>query len=172
MPKAIGLMVLFGAICLLPVEMRGDRPLRPPSTFRADAPGGRFYAEANHETQRTTVFEVKAAAAVPRYEIPAWSRVVHLSADGRFVAFGYSGSNLLSLGVTSELAMITFYQDGAQTAQVPLRRLMPDLKLLRRSASHWVWGEYLGFQPHGAFRVKTVDGRILTLDPATGNILP
>ena len=102
-------------------------------------------------------------------EIAAWSRVAYVSADGRYVALGYSGSNLLSLGVNSELAMITFYQDGAEVAKVPLSRLMPDLKLLRRSASHWVWGEYIGFAP-GGFRVKTVDGRILTLDPATGSI--
>lgn len=147
--------------------------MRPPSTFKVEAPGGRFFAEVNHETQRITVFEVQPAGATPRYEVAAWSRVVHLSADGRFLALGYSGSNLLSLGVTSELTLITFYQDGAKTAQVPLRRLMPDLKLLRRSASHWVWGEYHGFVGQGsAYRVKTVDGRILTLDPATGNLLP
>jgi len=76
------------------------------------------------------------------------------------------------LGVTSELVMITFYRDGALTSKVPLRNLIPDLKLLRRSASHWVWGEYLGFTPQQNYRVKTVDGRILNLDPATGTILP
>ncbi len=147
--------------------------MRPPSTFKAEAPGGRFFAEANHETQRITVFEVQPGGAIPRYEVAAWSRVVHLSPDGRFLALGYSGSNLLSLGVNSELTMISFYRDGAKTAQVPLRRLMPDLKLLRRSASHWVWGEYHGFIPQGTgFRVKTADGRILILDPATGQLLP
>lgn len=158
------LPVLFAAAVF------ADAPRLPPSTFRATSLNGRYSAEVNHVAKRITVVDTRTKTKL--YEIAGWYRVVAVSNDGHSLVIGYDGSNLLSAGFSSEQPMLTFYQMGQKGRVVKLRELVPDLGLLRKTASHWVWGQYIGFDEKNRYQVKTVDGRLLRFDAATGGLVP
>jgi hypothetical protein len=42
---------------------------------------------------------------------------------------------------------------------------------MTRTVSHYVWGDYLGWDRRGNYRVATAEGRVLSFDPETGELV-
>jgi hypothetical protein len=99
--------------------------------------------------------------------MPGGFRVAFVSDDGQHVVTGYDGV-LLPLTYSRDLPIITFWREGAVVRRVPLSEVIRDLRKLQRTASHYRWGEYLGFNASGHFVVKTVDRGSVAFDVATG----
>jgi hypothetical protein len=64
--------------------------------------------------------------------------------------------------------MIRFWNEGRLLRSVALKEILPDLNRLRRTVSHWHWGNYVGFDRSGLFVVETVDGKRHRFDVSTG----
>lgn len=144
-----------------------DAPKRPPATYRVHSPNGAYFAEVDATRKRTTIFQA-AAPKKPLWSVEGWFRVAALANDGQTLVTGYDGVNLLPAGFSDEQVLLTFHRPGGPVKTVTLRQLVPDRNKLRKTASHYYWGEYLGFDPQGRYRVKTATGEIIAFDPATG----
>lgn len=92
--------------------------------------------------------------------------------DGRHAVTGYDGV-LLPLDYSPGQPLLTFWRNGAKIREVPLSNLVKNLRKLTRTASHYHWGRYVGFDAAGTFVVSTVEQPTVRFDPETGKqILP
>jgi hypothetical protein len=146
-----------------------DAPLGPPSSYTVYSLNRRFYAFLDADQKKTTVFEVrKAAPSIRLWEMPGWFRVAVLSDDGEHLVVGFEGINLLPLDYHQDQVMLWFYRRGKLLRTVTLGQLVKDFGRLQRTASHYYWGRYLGFDGKNRYLVATVEGRTIAFDAATG----
>jgi hypothetical protein len=164
-----GLAPLWWGIVCSALWLRLDAPLAPPSNYTVYSLNQRFYAFLDAGKKKTTVFEVrKGAAAIQRWEMPGWFRVAALSDDGEHLVAGFDGINLLPLEYHKDQVMLSFYRRGKLLCTVTLGQLVKDYGKLQRTASHYYWGRYLGFDEKNRYLVATVEGRTIAFDAATG----
>ena len=102
--------------------------------------------------------------------MPGWHRVAFMADDGRHAVTGYDGT-LLPLDYSPDVAVLTFWRDGSPVRAVALSALVKDLRKLQRTASHYRWGDYVGFNAAGHFVVSTVERPKVVFDVATGREL-
>jgi hypothetical protein len=79
---------------------------------------------------------------------------------------------LLPLDYDPKQPMLRFFKRGRLLASVSLDELVPDASKLARTASHYAWGHYLGFDEQGRYGVELLDGARVRFDPETGRRLP
>jgi hypothetical protein len=109
--------------------------------------------------------------------MPGWFRVAALSDDCEHLVTGFDGMNLLPLDFKHDLVMLSFYERGKLSRAVKLDELIRDFTKLRRTASHYYWGQYLGFGERNRldeanrYIVETVEGQRIAFDVATGQPL-
>ena len=146
---------------------RADAPLPPPLLHRVTSPNGQF-AVVSDPTAGTRVIET--ASGKHLWSVPGWFRSVYVSNDGRHVATGYGGLNLIPLDAEDSLEMISFWGSGRKLRAVPLRTIVPDRSILKRTASHYAWGTITGINEGNQLVVTRIDGREFRFSMATGTL--
>jgi hypothetical protein len=97
-----------------------------------------------------------------------WFRVASLADDGEHFVAGYWGMNLIPLNYDKQLVMLYFFKRGELLNHVTLEQIIRDNSKLRRTASHYAWGNFLGLDKSGRYVVETVEGRRIRFDLTTG----
>jgi hypothetical protein len=150
---------------------RADEPLPLPERHEVCTSGRRFCAESDPKSAVTSVFAT-ADRRRPLWTIPGWHRYLWISEDGQTLVTGYPGGNLLSRDYQPGDALVTFHRHGPALRQVVVRtvtvaELIADRSKLRRTASHYLWGDLIGWEGE-RFCVKTVE-REVCIDSRTGD---
>jgi hypothetical protein len=102
--------------------------------------------------------------------VPGWFRVAYLADDGEHLVIGHEGINLLPLNLDKNDILIYFVKRGEVVKTVTVSELVKNRSRLKRTASHLLWGSYLGIDEDGHFGVETVEARSLYFDVTTGEI--
>jgi hypothetical protein len=147
------------------VSVLADAPLPPPTLHRVSSPNGQF-AVVSDPGVGTRI--VESASGTQLWAIPGWFRSLRISDDGQHLAIGYSGLNLLPLDADDSLEMISFWDRGRKVKSVPLRAIVPDRSILRRTVSHYAWGNIGGINPNNQLIVTRVDGRVFRFNMING----
>lgn len=169
MNKTIVFSILTLLFVGLQADLCADTPLPPPEVREIWSPNKKFCAVMEPKDNATTVYRVRdGGERVKQWMMPGWFRVAHLSDDGEHLVVGNGGINLLPLNVTKNEAMIKFYTKGKLIKTVTLGELVEKQSSLKRTASHYLWGNYLGLDVKGRYVVETVEGRKLIFDVTTG----
>jgi hypothetical protein len=142
-----------------------DEPLPPPATHRVSSPSGRFAVVSDPSTG-TRVIE--SASGKQLWQIPGWFRSLNVSDDGQYLAIGYDGLNLVPVGATDTLEIISFWNRGRKVKSVPLRAIAPDRAILQRTVSHLAWGSIGGINRENQLVVTRIDGRVFRFNMANG----
>lgn len=146
-----------------------DEPQLPPTTRTISSRSKGCSALSDAEARITTAFRTGPDGRKAKiWTVPGWHGVAALSADCDYLVTGYDGMNLIPLDFDRGLVMLTFYRRGALIRQIRLDQLVRDLSKLRRTASHFHWGNYLELESDHLFRVETVDRGVLLFDMRTG----
>jgi hypothetical protein len=155
------------------VVTRADEPLSPPATKEVWSPNKKFCAVMEPQPATTTVFRVTSdGKRTKSWTMSGWFRVADLADDGEHLVVGNGGMNLLPLNVTKDEPMIDFFQRGKRITTVRLGELFRDPSSLKRTVSHYLWGNYLGLDENGRYVVETVEGQKLLFDVTTGRPAP
>jgi|SRR6267378_8314886 len=144
---------------------RADEPLPAPQRHQVASPNGRMLAVSD-PTMGTKIIE--AGSGKELWSMPGWYRWLFVSNDGRHVATGYNGMNLIPQNFSPELVLITFWQDGQKMREVPVRDLAPNKSTLTRTVSHYHWGSIEGVSNNDELLVTRADGRKFRFNMATG----
>lgn len=155
------------------VPLFADTPLPPPARKEVWSPNKRFCAVMDPKPTTITVYRIEPdGKRTSQWAMKGWFRVAHLANDGQHLIEGHGGINLLPLNVTKEEPMIWFYKKGELLNTVTLGELLNNQSSLKRTASHYLWGSYLGLDEQGHYVVETVEGRKLAFDVTTGKAVP
>ncbi|MBX9686988.1 MAG: hypothetical protein K2X27_09815 [Candidatus Obscuribacterales bacterium] len=161
---------LFLLLGLIPAC--ADSPLPPPSYETVFSANKKYCISTDPDKKISEVSIVDKSGNKSKFwSMPGYFRNLFLANDGEHLVIGYDGQNLLPLNYKSSLPMLTFVHKGKNIKTVLLKELIPDSSKLEKTASHWHWGDYSGFDSSGNFQIETVDHRKLKYDPATGKIL-
>lgn len=157
------LLVVAGMNAL---ALSADEPLRPPYRYTTCSPAETFCVTSD-PTEGTSVHPAGAPER-PLWTLPGWFRVADVSDDGRHLVTGYDGMNLVPRRDPERVTVLTFWHEGKQGVSYTLGDLGYESSDLQATVSHYYWGDYLGFDEDGRFRLRMVDGAVLRFDPATG----
>lgn len=160
-----------GAWCLclaLEITVLADKPLPPPAKKEVWS-GNHFYcAVMDPRSNLTTVYHVRGDRREKLWTMVGWFRVAYLSGDGEHLVIGHDGMNLVPLDIREDDIMAYFVRKGEVIATLRMRDLVKKKSSLKRTASHFHWGSYLGIDEDNRFRVETVEGKKLYFDATTG----
>lgn len=149
-------------------QLLADTPLPPLAIKEVWSPNKNFCAVMDPKPETTTVYRVEGEGKRNKqWAMQGWFRVAHLADDGEHLVVGHGGINLLPLKVTKDEPMIRFFRKGELLNTVTLGELL-NQSSLKRTVSHYLWGNYLGLDDKGRYVVETVEGRKLAFDVATG----
>ncbi len=154
---------VFGGLANLPAQ--ADEPLPPPQRHQVRSPNGAILAISDPRTG-TTILE--AASGKELWSMAGWYRWLFVSNDGRHVATGYNGMNLIPQDFKPELVLITFWQDGKKLREVFVQEIVPNKSTLERTVSHYHWGTIEGLNNKDELLVTRADGRKFRFQMATG----
>lgn len=153
----------------VPLSAVADAPLRPPHRYTQCSPSGQFCVTSD---PRSGTFAHRAGEdGEPLWSIPKWFRVLYLADDPDLLVTGFDGQNLVPLDAPGDIEVLTFWCRGKVVRNYELSELVADLGRLQRTASHYHWGNYLGFDSDGNFRVTTVQDQTLVFDPGSGALV-
>jgi hypothetical protein len=159
--QALLLLAFSWSVCL------ADAPLRPPSPITVCSSSGR-YCLLSDPRDGTRAYRVRPnGTREPLWSIPGWHRFAFLADDGRHAVTGYDGP-LLPLNFSPDVPVFKFWRDGSSVRIVSLSALVRDLGKLKRTASHYTWGNFVGFNAAGRFVVATVERPSVAFDVETG----
>ena len=99
-----------------------------------------------------------------------WERSFTLSEDGANIIASYPGFNLIPLDSNEETVIIRFYDSNGLVSTIKLGTLFPGLAGLKRTVSHYHWGEVVGVNREGRVVVRLVDGRRLQFSMPDGRL--
>lgn len=163
------LLLLAGCLSLADTSVAwADTPLPPPAKKEVWSGNHYYCAVMDPGTNLTTVYFTGNQPRKELWSMLGWYRVAFLSGDGEHLVVGHRGSNLLPLNVTDDCIMAYFVRKGEVIATLRLGDLIKNKSSLKRTASHYLWGSYLGIDEDGRFRVETVEGKKLYFDTTTG----
>jgi hypothetical protein len=157
-------VLAFGGLLSRPAQ--ADEPLSPAQRHQVASPNGRIVAISDPQTGTRIV---EAATGKELWSMPGWYRWLFVSNDGRHVATGYNGMNLIPQDFTPELVLITFWRDGEKLREVAVRDLAPNKSSLKRTVSHYHWGSIEGLNNNDELLVTRADGRKFRFKMATGD---
>jgi hypothetical protein len=146
-----------------------DEPLPPPAKKEVWSENKRFCAVMEPRKMITTVYRVSESGARQKsWAMYGWFRVADLANDGEHLIVGYDGMSLVELDIEMNDVMIYFLRKGELLNHVTLGQLVKKKSSLTRTASHYYWGDFRGLDQDGNYVVKTVEGRTVVFDVATG----
>jgi hypothetical protein len=160
------LMTLFA--CLSGTRVLADTLLPPPERKELWCGSHHYCAVMDPRLRLTTVYKVDGTTRKKLWMMPGWFRVAFLADDGEHLVIGHEGGNLLPLTVENSDILAYFVRKGEVVATATLADLVENKSSLRRTASHYHWGEYLGIDEDCRFRVQTVEGKKLWFEVQTG----
>ena len=156
------------AITITACAARADSPLPTPAIVTALSPSGHIRAVSDPKGG-TRVEDVKQHKVL--WSLPDWHRSLFVADDGRHLVTQYDGLNLLPTDFSDDLVLLTFWREGTKFRRVRVRDLLPDHRILRRTASHYHWGNVHGIDPQGRLKVERADGKIFFFDISTGKTI-
>ena len=163
-PRAVVVLATVLLFTPVPFAARADAPLPPPATVRTASPHGTCQAIAAVNPARIVV-QARSQPDRILWSLPFWTPILVLSDDCSVLGAGYDRANLLTLSEKSpETVVMTFYRDGRTGRVIRLSDLYPDLSVLPRTASHWLWHQGTSWSGQ-SWTVHTVDGRTLSFAP-------
>jgi hypothetical protein len=162
--RALLLVTATLTVCIA----RGDTPLPPPSKITATSPSGRIRAISD-PNEGTRVEEVTMQKVL--WSLPDWHRSMFVSDDGQHLVTEYDGLNLIPVGFSDDLVLLTFWRKGRKIREVTVGDLFPNRKGLVRTVSHYAWRRSIDFDASGRLRVSQIDGKTWLFDVSTGNIV-
>jgi hypothetical protein len=124
------------------------------------------------DSQITTVYRAKGSQGERLWAMYGWFRVAALADDGDHLVTGYWGMNLIPVNYNKKEVMLYFFRRGELLNHVTLDQIIGDFFKLMRTASHYFWGNYGGFDRDGRYVVRTVEGRRLRFDVTKGTPIP
>ena len=165
------LAALVAVLVVVPaLSLRADTPLPPPELWTVFSPSKACCAVLDPRTQVTTVFAVDPAGArMKLWAMVGWHRAAFLADDGVHLVLGHPGLNLLPLDVRDDDVLLWFVRRGELVATRTVLEVVGSRSVLRRTASHWLWGGCRGIDGEGRFVVSTADERVVRFDLATGS---
>ena len=167
--KTTASLLLFILTITIQAGLRADEPLPQPEVKEVWSPNKKFCAVMDPKPMTTTIFRVENdGKRTKSWAMKGWFRVAHLADDGEHLVVGNGGINLLLLNVTKDEPIIEFFKRGELIKTVTLGELLKDQSSLKRTVSHYLWGNYLGLDENGYYVVETVEGRKLLFDVTTG----
>jgi len=164
--------VLFLVVpaCLGGQRASADTPLPPPQRKEVWCASHHYCAVMDPRLRLTTVYKVDGTTRKKLWAMPGWFRVAFLADDGEHIVIGHEGINLLPVNIQENDILAYFVRKGEVVATATLSDLLERKSSLRRTASHYHWGQYLGIDEDGRFRVETVEGRKLWFDVQNGKL--
>jgi hypothetical protein len=160
----------------------GPPPQSPP--YLACNAAGSVCAIIDLKHQETTVVRRQGTGSTVLWSIPEARGTVFVSDDGRYILLGADRRALAVKWFHADDIYLTFASATGKTF-VRLRDLFPNLwdsktNTETRDASEFEehdhmfyhWGDLLGFDAHGGFRVRLLKRGVVIIDPATGKIRP
>ena len=148
-----------------------DAPLKKPTDLVVWSENKEFFAEIKYAEKKTTVYKaVNKEEKIKLWEMDGWFRWTALSNDGKYFAIPYFGANLLNLDYQQDTIMLTIAKEGKIVKTVKLNELIEDFKNLRRTSSHYYWGNYFGFS-NGKYIIKTVEDNRFAVDLKTKELI-
>jgi hypothetical protein len=161
--------------CLLFVGvLRADQPLEKPQRNEFFSTHHKYGAVSDIQPLITTVFRIDAGGKrIPVWAIPGWFRLAAVSDDGEHLLIGYSGVNLIPLSEPQplETVILVDYLQGKKVQTIQLKELLSRLEMLKKTASHYSWGEYQGWVSPQQYQIHTVDGQTWVYDIQTKKVL-
>ena len=143
-----------------------DAPLRPPEKYTVCSSNQAFCAVADPAVDSVSVFA--RGAANPIWSLKPWHRQVFLANDGDHLVIGPPGLNMIPLDAKAADPLLVFMNRKAVVRIVPVGELFPNLASLRRTASHYAWGNVIGVSAHDQLIVQLVRGRRVAFDVRSG----
>jgi hypothetical protein len=148
---------------------RADSPLPPPEKKTVWSANRQFFAVMEPDNQITTVYRKAQGKPDEKvWSMYGWFRVASLTDDGERLIAGYGGMNVIPLEYDKKLVMLYFFKRGELINYVTLDQIIHDTSSLRRTVSHYAWGNFEGLDPEGRYVVETVEGRRIRFDVAKG----
>ena len=160
-------LVAIALLALAPfaVVARADTPLPPPAVKVSTSSGGTVRAVSDPRTN-TTRIEVIATGKL-LWTLPGWHRWVRVSDDGRHAVTEYG--NLIPVDHDAGMVLITLWREGKKVREVTLKELVPAPAVLKRTASHYHWGDVEQIDAQGRLAVRRADGQLFRFDMETGS---
>jgi hypothetical protein len=146
-----------------------DQPLGPPSVKTTCSNSGAYCALADSARNTTQLFDKRSAKQL--WSIPGWHRWVFVADDGRSMAVGYDGMNLLPMDVRMNEPVLRFYHQGKLTRTLKLSYFYANQKAMTQTVSHWAWVRTIAEEAPGELDVALVDGRHLRFNMRTGDAI-
>ena len=163
------LLLTSSILLLAATAATADAPLPPPALVTRCSVDKRHCATADPRADSLTVHEMSDGKRGKRlWSLKGWEREFELANGGEDLVVCYSGMNLLPVDYSPEWPMLKFYHRGELVRQVLLRDLILDVSKLKRTVSHYHWGQCMGFGSGGTFEVETVDRGLLRFSLRTG----
>jgi len=149
--------------------LSADTPLPPPQIRDIWSGNKQYCAVLDPKFATTTVYRVQPdGRRVKQWAMHGWFRVAFLDDRGDYLVCGHDGINLLPLKVAQDEPMLRFFKRGELIGIVTLGELLQSPSSMKRTASHYLWGNCLGMDARGHFVVETVEGKKIAFDPTTG----
>lgn len=167
--RAAALAVVFMSSVTL--EVWADEPLPPPHRHTRCSPSGKACVTSDPEEGTFGHLPGAADSGARRWSLSGWHRVMYLADDGEHLVTGHEGINLVPLRKPLGVEILAFWRRGKAVRAYRLSDLVASKKSLQRTASHYRWGSYEGFDAAGDFHVSTVEGVVLVFSPKTGEVL-
>ena len=167
MRKTISLLAMIAVIG----TALADEPLQTPSDLEVWSTNKEYVAVLKHQENKTSIFRVAPEGKrEKKWGMDGWFRWTHLSNDGEYLAIPYWGANLLSLDYKRDDIMLRLVQRGKDLSTVTLADLIEDFSKLQRTASHYYWGNCIGFNKKNEFVIETVEGNRFLVSTKDGKV--
>ena len=140
--------------------------MRPPAKYTVCSPNQAYCAVADPAVESVAIFA--RGATSPTWSLAPWHRQVFLANDGDHLVIGPPGLNMIPLEAKLGDPLLIFMNRKATVRVVSVGDLFSKLSSLRRTASHYAWGEVVGVTSHDQLVVQLVDGRRVAFSVLTG----
>jgi hypothetical protein len=157
------------------VVTRGaDSPLPPPTRQTIWSNNRQFFAITDPKDQTTTVYRATSdGKGIRTWAMYGYLRLAWLADDGEHLVADPSGWwGLLPLDYDKGHVVLYFFKRGELIKYVTLSQVIGDFSKLIRTASHYRWGESVGFDQAGDYVIETVEGRRIRFDLSSGEPAP
>ncbi|MGO8746814.1 MAG: DUF4019 domain-containing protein [Thermoguttaceae bacterium] len=153
-------------------------PPDAPRTREVWSPNKQFVALIDPHDKMATIYRSDkdgSRAYVWKMKIEGWLPVLSLANDGEHLILGYRDGAVLPLTVTKDVPMVRFFKRLSLMKKLTLGDLIQDVSKLEQtyvtSVPRYQWGAYCGFDKEGHYVVETIEGRRLTYDVSTGELV-
>jgi hypothetical protein len=138
-----------------------DEPMLPPQNYTNFFANGRYMLVCDATKKETTCYEIVDPTAdvetEEKWRIPRWGLYSYLSENGEFCVLDDWGG-LIPLDYDAEYVLYVVFKNGTEYAKIKLFDVISDKKNLRRTASHYYWGNIESFENDGIV-LNTVEGK-------------